>query len=92
MPSIFDFGNYTVFFWVSDGSEPMHVHASLGRPSPNSLKFWITESGEAILARHASGFKTKDIRRLEKAIANNYDIIVSAWKETFGQEPSFYEG
>ena len=92
MPSLFEFGSYTVFFWVSDGAEPMHVHASLGRPSPNSLKFWVSRDGKAVLARRASGFRTKDIRRLEKAIENNFDVIVAAWIESFGQEPNYYEG
>ncbi|MBQ7620143.1 MAG: DUF4160 domain-containing protein, partial [Treponema sp.] len=45
MPSLFSVGTYKVFFWSSDGLEPIHVHVCKGVPSENATKFWITKNG-----------------------------------------------
>ncbi len=46
MPQIFKFGPYLVYFWSNENEpkEPIHVHISIGKPSKNSTKIWITKS------------------------------------------------
>ena len=42
MPQIFRIGGYLVFFWINENDplEPVHVHVSEGKPSPNATKIW----------------------------------------------------
>lgn len=30
---------YIVYFWSNEEGEPIHVHVSKGRPTPNATKF-----------------------------------------------------
>ena len=41
-------------FWANENKplEPVHVHVSKGKPSPNATKFWITKSGKCLLANN----------------------------------------
>lgn len=86
MPQVFRIGSYIVFFWSNESSplEPIHVHASIGRPSENATKFWITKSGKCLLANNASGYSFKTLNYLIKAIEANSGIIVDKWLEYFG--------
>lgn len=90
MPSLFTFRGYTIFFWASDGEEPIHVHVSLGAPSPVSAKFWLTEKGETVLAGNAPGFSEKEIRRLSRVVTKNFSQICKQWELMFGVSPDFW--
>lgn len=41
MPQIFKVGGYLVYFWTNESNplEPIHVHVSAGKPSPNATKY-----------------------------------------------------
>lgn len=56
MPQLFRIGPYLVYFWSNENNpvEPVHVHITEGRPSPNATKVWITESGKALLCNDHS--------------------------------------
>lgn len=56
MPQLFRIGPYLVYFWSNKNNpaEPVHVHITEGRPSPNATKVWITESGKALLCNNHS--------------------------------------
>ncbi|WP_347567412.1 DUF4160 domain-containing protein [Acidaminococcus fermentans] len=56
MPQLFRIGPYLVYFWSNENNpaEPVHVHITEGRPSPNATKVWITESGKALLCNNRS--------------------------------------
>ena len=48
MPQIFRIGPYIVYFWSNEEGEPIHVHVSKGRPTPNATKIWLTRTGDAL--------------------------------------------
>ena len=91
LPSLFAIGGYRVFFWSNEGLEPVHVHVSLGSPSKNSAKVWLTESGGAILASNAAHIPRKDLNELLDVIAAQHAFICEEWKRFFlVDEVSFY--
>ena len=54
MPQVFKIGSYWIYFWANENKplEPVHVHASKGKPTANATKFWITKSGKCLLANN----------------------------------------
>ena len=40
--------------------------------------------GEGFALEHAHGIKTNDLKRIERAILENTDIIINRWYEIFG--------
>ncbi len=86
MPQVFRIGGYLVFFWVNENDplEPVHVHVSEGKPSPNATKIWITRSGGCLLQNNNSAIPEKQLRAIMKIIEARSFEIVRMWKETFG--------
>ena len=86
MPQVFRIGGYLVFFWVNENNplEPVHVHVSEGKPSPNATKIWITRSGGCLLQNNNSAIPEKQLRAIIKIIEARSFEIVRMWKETFG--------
>ena len=39
MPKLFMVSGYTVYFWSNENDEPIHVHVSKGKPTPNATKY-----------------------------------------------------
>ena len=39
LPKLFTVSGYIVYFWSNEEGEPIHVHVSKGRPTPNATKF-----------------------------------------------------
>ena len=76
MPKLYDFLGLKIYFWTSDGSEPIHVHVSRGKPSPSSTKIWLTSRGGC-----AVGKDTGELTRPE---------ICAAWAEKLRSEVRFY--
>ena len=91
MPKILTFGQYVLFFWVSENGEPVHVHVAVKRPTENATKFWLTASGGCLLASNGSDISQGDLRDLAKLVKFNYRYICSKWAENFGEDSlSFY--
>lgn len=44
LPKLFTVSGYTVYFWSNESGEPIHVHVSKGKPTPNATKIWLTKS------------------------------------------------
>ena len=86
MPQVFKIGSYFVYFWANKNKplESVHVHVSKGKPSPNATKFWITKSGKCLLANNNSGYDSKTLNYLSKAIEANNDIVIEKWLAFFG--------
>lgn len=82
---------YIIYFWSNEFNEPIHVHASKGKPSGNSTKIWLTKSGGCIVANNKSNIPTKELKKIQELILDNYFLILSRWKEYFkNQELKFY--
>ena len=86
MPQIFKIGGYLVYFWANENDplEPIHVHVSEGKPSPNATKIWITRSGGCLLQYNNSGIPERQLRTIMGIIEARSFEIIRKWKETFG--------
>lgn len=83
MPSLFTISGYKVYFWSNDGNEPIHIHVSKGKPSPNATKLWLTRSGGCILANNGSNIPIQELNELMEIISAQFFLICSEWKKHF---------
>ena len=77
MPVIFRDGPYRFYFYSHEPNEPPHVHVDR---DAQSAKFWVRP---VALAANL-GFSPRELRRIERAVADREDEIVEAWNEHFG--------
>lgn len=79
MPKLLEtYLGYTIYFWSDDENEPIHVHASKGRPVEGATKFWITTDGVELAHNHGN-IPQKDLKKLTHYLRSNQAEIVSAW-------------
>lgn len=91
MPSLFSVSGYKVFFWSNENGEPIHVHVSKGKPSPNATKIWLTKNGGCILASNGSDIGKKELNELMEFISAQFFMICESWKDHFlTDEIKFY--
>ena len=91
MPQIFKVGGYVIYFWINENNplEPIHVHVSEGKPSPDATKIWITRSGRCLLQNNHSNIPEKQLRTIMRIIESRSFEVIRKWKEAFG-EVSYY--
>lgn len=91
MPQVFKIGSYWVYFWSNENMplEPIHVHVSEGKPSPNSTKIWITESGKCLLCNNSSNIPVTALRNMMRIIEARSEEVKERWIEYFN-EISYY--
>ena len=84
MPQVFKVGSYLVYFWINEGKplEPIHVHISLGIPSENGTKVWLTRAGGILLADNDSRIPSRRLRIIMENIEAEIDTFAccKAWK------------
>ena len=79
MPELFRQYGF-VFLFFSHEHEPIHVHV---RGHNGEAKYiW---DGDGFTFDYAHGIKNNDLKRIERAIHENSDIILNRWYEIFGQ-------
>ncbi len=83
MPKLFTVSGYTIYFWSHEEGEPIHVHVSKGKPSPNATKVWLTRSGRCILASNGSRIATRELNELMEFISAQFFLICDKWKKAF---------
>ena len=83
MPSLFTVSGYKIYFWANEGSEPVHVHVSKGKPTPNSTKIWLTKAGGCVLADNASKIPQSELNKLMEFICAQFFFICEQWQEFF---------
>lgn len=83
LPKLFVIGSYYVFFWSNEAGEPIHVHVSVGKPSKNSAKIWLTRDGGCVLASNDAHIPAKDLDDLMEVISAQFFMICARWKEYF---------
>ena len=83
LPKLFMVCGYTVYFWSNENGEPIHVHISKGKPTPNATKIWLTKSGGCILASNGSKISKKELNELMEFISAQFFFICAKWKEAF---------
>ena len=71
--------------------EPVHVHISKGKPSPNSTKVWLTKAGGCILGHNKSRIPEKDLKYIMGIITSNYFFILDQWQQhSINKDIKFY--
>ena len=71
LPKLFIVSGYIVYFWSNEEGEPIHVHVSKGKPTPNATKIWLTRSGGCILASNGSRIPNRELSELMEFIQSN---------------------
>ena len=91
MPNCFSVEGYAVYFWSNENSplEPVHVHVSKGRRSPNTTKVWILSDGTVELDSNKSHISEPELRRILRLIEDYAGEIVSKWEEYFNVPATF---
>ena len=86
MPQVFKVGSYLVYFWINEGKplEPIHVHISLGVPSENGTKVWLTRAGGTLLANNDSRIPARRLRIIMEIIEARHEEIEQLWFRKFG--------
>ena len=76
MPTILRVGQYRFFFFAEEGQEPPHVHIE---SAEKRAKFWLTPIDET----WNDGFRSGEIKAIEKIIVANIDLLLEAWNDFF---------
>lgn len=91
MPNLFTVSGYKIYFWANENNEPIHVHISKGKPSPNGTKIWLTKKGGCILATNACQIPKKELNTLMTIISAQFFLICAEWEKFFvTDEIKFY--
>lgn len=80
LPKLFMVSGYTV---SNENGEPIHVHVSKGKPTPNATKIQLTKSGGCILASNGSKISDKELNGLRVFISAQFFLICAKWKQAF---------
>ncbi len=79
MPVIYRESGFQFFFYSNEGDplEPAHIHVRSGE---NSAKYWL----EPVISLESSyGFHSRDLRRIQGIIEQNFDLMLRSWNEHF---------
>ena len=79
MPTVLRAGPYRAYFFSHDLVEPPHVHVDR---DDCTAKFWLDPLS---LARNL-GFKPKELRDVERLLAENQEALMAAWRAHLGEE------
>ena len=85
LPNILHIGNYYVYFWMNENSEPVHVHVNEGSPNSNSTKLWLTKAGGCIEANNNSHIPESKLNKIKEIVSDNHFYICRKWIEIFGE-------
>ncbi len=73
----------------NDTLEPIHIHYSKNEPTSNAPRYWINYDG-SIVHDGPCSLKESERKKVEMAIKQNYQKIISDWQEHFvGQTVTF---
>jgi hypothetical protein len=79
MPTVLRIGPYRFYFFSHEPNEPPHVHVDR---EDSTAKFWLSP---VQLAREI-GFAAKEIREIQRLVADNEQIILEAWNGYFSDD------
>ena len=68
-----------VFFYAEEGLEPPHVHIEAAE---RRAKFWMTPIEET----WNDGFRSGEIKAIERILAANVDLLLEAWHDFFADQ------
>ncbi len=77
MPTVLRVGPYRLFFYSADGHEPAHIHIER---DDHIAKFWL----DPVRLADSGGFSRRDLRDIERVVADNQSALMGAWHDYFG--------
>ena len=80
MPELFRHAGFIFLFFTRE-HEPVHVHV---RGNDGDAKY--TLKGDHFVMEYAHNIKPNDLRRIQRMIDENSDIIIKRWNELFMDE------
>lgn len=84
MPHALDsYLGYIIYFWISDGDEPIHVHVSRSQQA-NATKFWLTAESVELAVDNGS-VEQKDMKKILRYLKKNRADIIARWLARFGK-------
>ena len=78
MPTVLRTGPYRFYFYSADQMEPPHAHI---QREDYEAKFWL---GTMDLDSNI-GFRQVEIRRLQRLVEENRELLLRIWNEYFSQ-------
>lgn len=79
MPTVLRYLGYRFYFYSHEPNEPPHVHVD---KDAMSAKFWTVTIS---LARNR-GFTSRELRQLERIVAEHQSLFLEAWNEYFDDD------
>jgi hypothetical protein len=79
MPTVLRVGQYRFFFYSEEGREPRHVHIEAAE---KRAKFWLLP----VEMTWNDGFRSGEIKEIERIVAANIDLLLEAWNEFFAAQ------
>ena len=79
MPKIYEICGYQISIWSSENGEPIHVHVSKRRPTPNSTKLWLLSNGTFEIAHNRSKVPDKDLNKIINILNCNSKSVYDFW-------------
>lgn len=84
MPKIYTYGEYVITIWQNENGEPIHVHVSKNRATPNATKLWLLSNGDVEVAHNKSRIPKHDLNEIIDFIRLNHASIVNFWMAYHG--------
>ena len=81
MPTIILIRGWRIFFYVNEGSEPIHVHA---RKGDAECKLWLNVDAFDLEEAWEYNITPRLRRELRKIVFDHFDMIVEEWNHRFG--------
>ena len=82
MPELFRFFGFS-FFFFSREHEPIHIHVE---GNDGYVIFDYDKDINKFRLREKHNVKSNDLKRIEKVVEDNRDIIVKRWNEYFNKD------
>jgi hypothetical protein len=76
MPKVADVGPYRLYFYSSDGDEPVHVHVDR---DDSSAKFWL----QPVRLASNHGFSRRELARVHRVVVDHETICRNTWHAYF---------
>jgi len=76
VPKILRIGQFRFFFYSEEGTEPPHVHIEAAE---KRAKYWLKPIEQA----WNDGFRTGELKTIEKVLAENIHSLLEAWYAFF---------
>lgn len=87
MPKLMMINGYQISIWSNENGEPIHVHISKRKPSPNSTKLWLLSDGTFIMANpNDNRIKRNDLKAIIVKLNLNATFIRDSWVAYHGYE------